>query len=183
MSRAERIIKHAAKRHHLHFEPDEIDELNQGLLFTSHSRTLINARGVVGDSEVIVQLRDLLLKDEATAKARHQTATLVATPLLAPMPFLICAQPLAPALSLLISHVRAAWNRQEHGGRKLYYPPDSAEKSTLFERAAEHVPHGWCAEGTEHYLQLFKLPATEEENDLEALMQLAGELRPLLVAA
>jgi len=183
MSREERIIKHAAKRHHLHFEPDEIDELASGLLFSSHSRTLISARGVVGDSEVILQLRDLLLKDESKALARHHRATLVATPLLEPMPFLVCAQPLAPAVSLMISHVLAAWNRQEHTGRKVYYPPDSAEHLALFERVANHLPQDWCAEGTKHYLQLFKLPATADENNLEEVMQLAGELRPLLVTA
>lgn len=183
MSRAERIVKKAIKRHHLHLETEGLDELTLGLLFNRDSRTLVSARGVIGETDTVVQVRELKTKLEPNSTTYRQEATLVVVELLSPMHFLVTAHKPAEEITVLTRHINSAWVSEPRSGRIISYPPDQAESLALIERAATHLPPRWYAEGAGNYLHIFCLPAATEEPELEDVIRLAGELRFLLVAA
>lgn len=182
MSRAVRLAKKTSRRHHLHVGEEVDDELAQGLLFNRDSRTLFSSRGIVGETDTVLQVRDFVYKSGPGGTTSQQEAILVAVELIEPLQFLITAHEPSSDISQLSRHLHAGWTREERHGRVILCRPEDSGHLDLLERAASHLPQGWYAEGSVKYLQLFRMPATTDENELEETLRLAGELRPLLVA-
>lgn len=181
MSRPVRITKQAIKRHHLHIEPAEADELANGVLFTSTSRPLITARGVVGETDTVLQLREISLKSAPQSKIKNFEVTLIAVPALSSVRFVICPLRPEPELAVAFGHIFASWINHTQDPHQIYYPPDSEDYLMYFRRVATHLPANWCLEGTGSHLHLFKLPAEEDSSKLEEAVRLVGELKYLLV--
>lgn len=182
MSRAERIIKRLAKRHHLQVIIETDEELiliPHSLLISKDGRELINARGVIDDSDVTVSLRNLALPGLS-----DQAASIIITPL----PFgleLVALSKQQPAhLDEVIRHLHPEWSSHQSATHKLALPISANEEQiNATKHAINHLPSDLNAEVSDQHLLLFSIPPIYEEAKLESVLRLTIEVKHLFVSA
>lgn len=183
MSRAVRLVKKFAKRHHLHITINPNDEpqtIPHSLLVDTRSQETISARGIIDDAEVAVSLRTLA---KGTINPL-QTRSLISVSLPAGLDFLALSALAKEQLLSISRHLHSDWNQLLLDGHILRLPSNTTDGQLVaLKHALAHLPPQLNAEVSDEHLTLFKQPAFSEEAELEAAARLAIELRRSLVTA
>lgn len=182
MSRAERIIKRLARRHHLQVVTDADEELIQvphSLLISKDGQELISARGIIEDSDVTVSLRNLVLPG-----LPEQAATIITTPLPFGLELTALAKHQPTHLKEILRHLHPEWQLHQTSTHVLALPiTASSEQIKVTKHALSHLPLHLNAEVSDQHLSLFTVTPINDEAILETDLRLATEIKHLFVSA
>ena len=182
MSRAERIIKRLAKRHHLQVVTDADEELIQvphSLLVSKGGRELISARGVIEDSDIVVSLHTLVIPGQP-----EQEATILTTPLPFGLQLTALTKHQPAHLDEVLRHLHPEWQWHQTSTHILALPINaSAEQINATKHALAHLSPDLNAEVIDQHLSLFRVPPIHDEPTLETDLRLATEVKHLFVSA